>query len=213
MSYIEVIDVNKTINKIQLINNVSLSINKGEAIGLVGNNGSGKTVLMKLISGLFSPSSGNIIIDGKRLGKDITFPESMGLMIETPGFIAAYSGYRNLKLLADIKRKIYKADVRMAMRTVGLDPDERKHVSKYSLGMRQRLAIAQAIMEDPQLLILDEPFNGLDRNGIEEMRKLMCSLKKSGKTILLSSHSKEDIKVICDRVYTMEDGRIFHSPR
>ena len=208
MAYVEVHSVSKTINNIRLISDVSLSVEKGKTLGLVGHNGSGKTVLMKMISGLFAPSEGHIFVNGKELGKDADFPESMGIIIENPGFIAAYSGYRNLKLLAGIKKKARRDDIRDAMKTVGLDPDCRKHVSKYSLGMRQRLAIAQAIMKKPELLILDEPFNGLDSSGVAEMREVLRKCKRKGQTIIMSSHCEDDINALCDEVYLMEGGRL-----
>ena len=135
-----------------------------------------------------------------RFPKDCDFPESVGLIIETPGFIPYYSGFRNLKLLADLHGKISKSDISKTMEQVGLDPNLKRHVRKYSLGMRQRLGLAQAIMEDPDLLILDEPMNGLDKDGVKDMRKYLLDLKAKGKTIIITSHSAEDIEVLCDTV-------------
>ena len=175
---------------------------------LIGPPGSGKTMLMKCICGFVKPTSGEIAVDGKRVGKDVDFPDDMGIIIETPGFIPYYSGYKNLKLLAGLKNKIGKEQVRESMKQVGLDPDLRRHVRKYSLGMRQRLGLAQAIMENPKILILDEPFNGLDKEGVKEMREYLLSYKEQGKTILICSHSAEDIEVLCETVHEMDKGAI-----
>lgn len=192
----------------QVLSDVSASFPTGRIHGLVGRNGSGKTVLLKCISGLVPLSGGSITIEGKRIGRDIEMPPSMGAIIETPGFLPNYSGYNNLAFLAGIKGRIGKQQIRDAMGRVGLDPDSRKWVSKYSLGMRQRLGIAQAIMEDPDLLILDEPMNGLDNQGVKEIRRLLLALRAQGKTILLASHDPVDIEELCDRVYEMDAGKI-----
>lgn len=163
-------------------------------------------MLMKCICGFIKPTSGEIIVDNKRVGKDIDFPDDMGIIIETPGFIPYYSGYKNLKLLAGLKNTIGKNEVRESMKQVGLDPDLKRHVRKYSLGMRQRLGLAQAIMENPRILILDEPFNGLDKDGVADMRKYLLDLKGQGKTIIIASHSAEDIEILCDTVSEMDKG-------
>ncbi|MBQ8120897.1 MAG: ATP-binding cassette domain-containing protein, partial [Ruminococcus sp.] len=147
-----------------------------------------------------------ITVDTKRVGPDVDFPKDMGIIIETPGFIPYYSGYKNLKLLAGLNNIIGKNEVREAMQKVGLDPDLKRHVKKYSLGMRQRLGLAQAIMEDPKILILDEPFNGLDKDGVKEMREYLLSYKEQGKTIIIASHSSEDIDILCDTVSEMDKG-------
>ena len=189
-----------------VLKEVNLDLEAGSVYGIVGNNGSGKTVLMKCICGFLTVTTGTIRVFGKQIGKDIDFPESLGVIIETPGFLTNLTGRRNLEILADMKREITKADIRVVLKKVGLDPDMKKPVAKYSLGMRQRLGIAQAIMEDPQLLILDEPFNGLDKNGVQEIRKILLELKAEGKTILLASHNEEDIRILCDEVYEMDGG-------
>ncbi len=165
-------------------------------------------MLMKCICGFIKPTSGEITVNGKRVGKDVDFPKDMGIIIETPGFIPYYSGYKNLKLLADLTGKIGKAEIIQSMRQVGLDPNLKRHVRKYSLGMRQRLGLAQAIMEDPSILILDEPFNGLDKDGVSEMRGYLLELKQRGKTMLICSHSAEDIDVLCDTVCEMDKGHL-----
>lgn len=189
------------------LNGISAEFERGEIHGIIGRNGSGKTVMMKCICGLMHPDSGTISVKGRLVGKDVDIAEGVGAIIEAPGFLPNYSGYRNLKFLADINGKIGKSEVLNALKTVGLDPNSSKPVGKYSLGMRQRLGLAQAIMENPDILILDEPMNGLDRKGVESMRALLLNLKSEGKTILLCSHSSEDIDVLCDTVREMEDGR------
>ena len=208
MDIIDVKNVNLTIGKTQILKDINVSFEQGMIHGLIGRNGSGKTMLMKCICGFIKPTSGEITVDGKRVGKDVDFPQNMGIIIETPGFIPYYSGYKNLKLLAGLNNKIGKVQVRESMRQVGLDPDLRRHVRKYSLGMKQRLGLAQAIMENPDLLILDEPFNGLDKDGVKEMREYLLSYKEQGKTILICSHSAEDISVLCETVHEMDKGVI-----
>ena len=198
--------VTKTFKKAVLVQEVTAEFRQGEITGIVGRNGSGKTVLFKMICGLLQPTAGKITVNGKQIGKDVDFPESIGVIIETPGFLPFQSGYRNLMEIAGINHKIRKEEVREAMRQVGLNPDSRKPVGKYSLGMRQRLGIAQAIMENPDVLVLDEPMNGLDETGVEEIRKLFLGLKESGRTLLIASHNKEDIEVLCDKVYRMDGG-------
>lgn len=187
---------------------VSVQLERGKIYGIVGNNGSGKTVFMKCICGLLPATSGRIWVGGKEIGKEIDFPESLGVIIETPGFLSGLTGRKNLEILADLRKKIDRTGIEEAMRKVGLDPDMKKQVSKYSLGMRQRLGIAQAIMENPEFLVLDEPFNGLDHRGVEEIRRLLKDLKKEGKTMILASHNAEDIKVLCDEVYEMDAGNL-----
>ena len=196
-----------TIKDVNILDHVSIKCEAGMVCGLVGRNGSGKTMLMKSILGFVRPDSGTITVLGKRIGSDVDYAPDTGIIIETPGFIGYYSGYRNLRLLADINHKIDDKRIREVMSFVGLDPDAKKAVSKYSLGMRQRLGLAQAIMEEPKLLVLDEPFNGLDNEGVVDMRKCLLGLKEKGVTILLASHSKEDIGVLCDSVYEMEHGK------
>ena len=199
--------VYKSFGKEDVLVDVNLTISPGSIVGVVGNNGCGKTVLMKCICGFMKPDRGIIRVGGKRVGKDCDFPDSLGIIIETPGFIPDMSGFRNLKSLASLKGLIGKKEITAVLEKVGLVPNMHKAVTKYSLGMRQRLGIAQAIMEDPAVLILDEPFNGLDKTGVAEMRELLISLKQSGKAILLASHNAEDIRMLCDVVYEMEVHR------
>ena len=205
---IEVRGLSLTIGKTAILNDVTVSLEAGKIHGLIGRNGSGKTMLMKCICGFIRPTRGVVVVDGKRVGKDVDFPKNMGIIIETPGFIPYYSGYKNLKLLAGLRNKIGKEEIIQAMERTGLDPKLKRHVKKYSLGMRQRLGLAQAIMEDPDILILDEPMNGLDKDGVEDMRRYLIDLREQGKTILIASHSSEDISVLCDSVYEMDAGVI-----
>lgn len=203
---IEISRVTKYFGPDQVLKEINLFLERGRVYGIVGNNGSGKTVLMKCICGFLTTTTGTIRVFGKQIGKDVDFPESLGVIIETPGFLTNLTGRRNLEILADMQKKINRADIRIVLEKVGLDPDMKKPVAKYSLGMRQRLGIAQAIMEDPELLILDEPFNGLDKNGVAEIRKILLELKAAGRTILLASHNEEDIRILCDEVYEMDGG-------
>ena len=201
-------NVSLILNKRQILSHISLELHNGKIYGLVGNNGCGKTMLMKCICGFVHPTEGKIEADGKVIGKDVDYLPDAGIILETPGFIGYYSGLQNLKVLAGINHKIGQEQIRDAMRRVGLDSDLKLAVKKYSLGMRQRLGLAQAIMENPSVLILDEPMNGLDRKGVEEMRRLLLSLKALDKLIIIASHNAEDIEVLCDRVYEMDSGVI-----
>lgn len=197
--------VYKSFGMEQILTDVSMKVLPGKIFGIVGNNGSGKTVLMKCICGFLKPDSGIVRVNGKIVGKACDFPEDLGVIIETPGFLPNLTGYQNLKILASLKGIIGKKEIREVLLQVGLDPDMRKPVGKYSLGMRQRLGIAQAIMEKPKVLILDEPFNGLDKTGVGHMRDLLQELKGQRKAILLASHNAQDIEVLCDEVHDMED--------
>lgn len=203
---VSVQNVSRDFGQERVLHNVSRDFEAGKIHGIVGNNGSGKTVLMKCICGFLIPTEGRIIVNGKHIGVDVDFPQDLGLIIETPGFLPNLSGLKNLEILASLNRKIGLSEVAGAIRRVGLDPLMKKPVSKYSLGMRQRLGIAQAIMENPTLLILDEPLNGLDKHGVKEMRTLIRGLRDEGKTILLASHNQGDIDELCDTVCEMDAG-------
>ena len=203
---IKVENLKLKIKKTEILKNINISFDSGKIHGLIGRNGSGKTMLMKCICGFIKPTSGEIHVNDKKVGKDCDFPDNLGIIIETPGFIPYYSGYKNLKLLADLNKKIDSDKIKETMQKVGLDPNLRRHVKKYSLGMRQRLGLAQAIMENPDILILDEPMNGLDKEGVADMRKYLLELKENGKTILIASHSSEDIEILCDTVCEMDKG-------
>jgi ABC-2 type transport system ATP-binding protein len=188
--------------------NVNMSVERGKITGIIGRNGSGKTVLFKCICGFMPLTWGKVTVDGKEIGRDVDVPRDMGIIIEAPGFLPHYSGFRNLKFLTQIQRKIDNEKIRNTMEIVGLDWKNKKAVGKYSLGMRQRLGIAQAIMEDPAFLVLDEPMNGLDRQGVGEMRELLLKLKGQGKTLLLASHDANDIEILCDMVYEIDSGAV-----
>ncbi|MBQ3164592.1 MAG: ABC transporter ATP-binding protein [Lachnospiraceae bacterium] len=203
---IDIQNATKKVKEKNLIEDINLQIRKGSIVGIIGKNGSGKTVLLKCICGFMKLTSGKIDVRGKRIGGSAGLAEGIGILIENPGFLNGYSGYHNLKFLADIERKIGKTEIRQYMELVGLDPDSRKPVKHYSVGMRQRLAIAQAIMEEQDILILDEPMNGLDSVGVNDMRKIFLDLKQKGRTIILTSHIKEDIDILCDEVYVMDSG-------
>ncbi len=203
---IRVQNVSKDFGQERVLKDVTRDFESGKIHGIVGNNGSGKTVLMKCICGFLLPTEGKVIVNGKRVGRDMDFPPDLGLIIETPGFLPQMSGARNLEILASLNRKIGLKEIAASIRRVGLDPLLKKPVGKYSLGMRQRLGIAQAIMEDPALLVLDEPLNGLDKHGVLEMRALIKNLRNEGKTILLASHNQSDIDELCDTVCEMDAG-------
>lgn len=204
---VKVENVTKYFKQEKVLDDVNMNLETGHIYGIVGKNGAGKTVLFKIIAGFIKPSSGKVTVAGKIIGVDRDFPDSLGLIIETPGFLSQYNAYQNLLYLANINNKISKEDIKEAIRMVGLDPDRNKKVGKFSLGMRQRLGIAQAIMENPNLIILDEPMNGLDKKGIEDVKELLLKLKGDGKTILMASHYAEDME-ICDEVFQMEDGKL-----
>ena len=189
-----------------MLADVNLECRQGEITGIIGRNGAGKTVLFKAICGLLSLDSGEILIGGKKRQADIL--PSAGVIIEEPAFLKNYSGMQNLEYLYMLNNKDDRVHLETVLEKVGLDAKSKKHVGRYSMGMRQRLAIAQAIMEDPAFLILDEPFNGLDNQGVKEIRELFLELKKEGKVILLASHNPEDIRILCDQVYSMEAGRL-----
>lgn len=203
---ISVQSVSKSFGEAEVLHEVSHDFESGKIHGIVGNNGSGKTVLMKCICGFLLPTKGRILVYGRQVGRDMDFPEDAGIIIETPGFLPDLTGMKNLELLASLRRRIKKEAIRQAIARVGLDPDMKKPVGKYSLGMRQRLGIAQAIMENPSLLILDEPLNGLDKVAVVQMRSLIRELREQGKTIILASHNQQDIEELCDTVCEMDAG-------
>lgn len=203
---VDIKNVTKQYGANKVLKDVSMTCETGKIYGLIGRNGSGKTVLLKCVCGLVIPTSGEVSVWGQSVGKDVDFPENIGFIIESPGFLLQESGLSNLKHLASIRGKIGIDEIRESMNTVGLDPDLKLHVGKYSMGMRQRLGIAQAIMEKPDLLILDEPMNGLDNQGVEHIRSVLLSLKEQGVTIVLASHFKEDVSYLCDEVYEMDAG-------
>lgn len=191
-----------------VLERINLQLDEGKIYGIIGRNGSGKTMLLRVLCGLVRPSEGEVWVLGREIGRAGAFPDEVGAVIETPGFLPQYSGLKNLKLLASLRNRIDEDDIKEAIRLVGLDPENKKPVRTYSLGMRQRLGLAQAIMEKPRLLLLDEPSNGLDQEGVRDLRILLQNLRSKGVTILLTSHSREEIETLCDAVYYMERGRL-----
>lgn len=200
--------VSKVFGKDVVLEDVNLSFYQGKIYGIVGNNGSGKTVLMKCICGFYLPSKGSVYVENKKIGVEVDFPKHIGVIIETPGFLGGLTGRKNLGILANVRHRITKHEIGQVLQRVGLEPNLKKSVSKYSLGMRQRLGIAQAIMEEPNILILDEPFNGLDKHGVAEIRNLLLELKEQGKCILLASHNEKDIQMLCDQVIELDGGEV-----
>ena len=205
---IEVKNVYKSFKNIEVLHDVSLQADKGSICGIIGRNGSGKTVLFKCICGFLQTDRGEIQIEGKAVGRDKSTLSNLGIIIESPGFLRHYSGYKNLEFLMGLNGKPDREKINDVLDLVGLAEQKNKKVGKYSMGMRQRLGIAQAIMEDQNILILDEPMNGLDNQGVEDMRQLLLKLKEKGNTILLASHNQGDIRQLCDFVYEMDLGRI-----
>lgn len=203
---IDLIDISKSFKKECVLKEISHSFESGKIHGIIGFNGSGKTVMFKCICGFLRPDYGSIRVFGKQIGKEVDFPESLGMIIESPGFLTHLTGYANLKRLADLQKKIGKNEILEAMERVGLDPHSKKKIGQYSLGMRERLGIAQAIMESPDLLILDEPFNGLDKRGVTEVCELFEELREQGKTILLAAHNMPDMEGLCDTICEMDAG-------
>lgn len=203
---IQIEHLSKTYDMEEVLRDITVEFKPSTIYGLVGANGCGKTTLMRCICGFTHPTSGNVTVAGKQIGKDVDFAPKTGIIIEAPGFLPHYSGLRNLQILASISGGADKARAAIVMRQVGLDPSDKKPVGKYSLGMRQRLGIAQAIMEDPNILMLDEPFNGLDKSAMVEIRNLFQDLKRKGKLIILVSHYAQEIVDNCDIVYEIVRG-------
>ncbi len=205
---IEIKELSKVLSGNKVVDNVNITMESGKVYGLCGYNGCGKTMLMRLIAGLIRPTNGTISYDGKILGKHLDFPPSIGILIENPAFLDSRSGFDNLKLLASIKGKADKNTVSASIRRVGLDPDDKKKYRKYSLGMKQRLGIAAAVMESPDLIILDEPTNALDSDGVEITQKLIREERERGALIIMTCHDREILENMCDVIYTIEHGKI-----
>ena len=200
-------NVSKKIQGITVLDCANLYMESGNIYGLLGRNGSGKTMLMRAICGLIRPSEGIITIDGAQQWKDFSYPADLGMLIETPNFLPDFTGYDNLEMLSSIRKKITKKEIRNALEKVGLNPDDKRNTRKYSLGMRQRLGIACAIMENPRLLVLDEPFNGLDVDGYELMQNIILEEKQKGTLIILACHNREELENLSDVIYKVEQGR------
>lgn len=205
---IQVVEVTKRIRKNLILDNVSLEMESGKIYGLQGPNGSGKTMLMRLLCGLIKANKGKVLIDGKEIGKDIDFPESVGLLIENPAFWGNYTGLKNLELLAELQKRIDTEQIRETISDVGLDPDDKRHFSKYSLGMKQRLGIAAAIMEKPEIILLDEPTNALDERGVAEICDLIRREKERGALIVIACHDADILEDLADEIYTIYEGKV-----
>ena len=201
-------DYCKSFKSAEVLKNINLTLESGKVIGLKGKNGSGKTMLMRAISGLILPTSGKVYINDKELGRHISFPPSIGILIENPSFISNYTGFKNLKILASIQNRISDDEIRDAIRKVGLDPDDKRTFKKYSLGMKQRLGIAAAIMERPDIVILDEPINALDEAGAGLIKGLLDELKANGSLIIIACHDPEELNYLSDEIYEIYDGEI-----
>ena len=208
MEQIVVKEATKRLRNRIVLDNVSLTLDQGGIYGFFGSNGSGKTMLFRAICGLIRLTNGEIDVFGEKIGVDASFPKNLGVIIETVGFWGEYTGFKNLKMLAAIRNKINDDKIKTAISRVGLDPYDRRSFKKYSLGMKQRLAIAQAVMEYPELLVLDEPTNALDEDGVELIRNVILEEQQRGATVLIASHNKEDIKSLCSRQFKMTEGKL-----
>lgn len=206
--YIEVKNVTKKIGSNTVLSGINVGMNTGKIYGLKGKNGSGKTMLMRIISGLITATEGEVVIGGKILGKDMSFPESIGLLIENPAFLPSYSGFDNLKMIASIKNIISDEEIKAVIERVGLDPEDKKKYKKYSLGMKQKLGIACAIMEKPDIIILDEPVNAVDEEGVKIIREILDELKKEDKVVILACHDKEELFYLSDEIIEIDGGII-----
>ncbi|SDZ68267.1 ABC-2 type transport system ATP-binding protein [Evansella caseinilytica] len=212
MTKIELEGVYKIVKGVSVIHDISMTITSGQVTGLRGVNGSGKTMLMRLIAGLILPTKGTIKIDGKVLGKDISFPESIGILLENPAFLNRYSGFQNLRMLASIRNNIGDAQINHALHTVGLDAiSSQKKYKKYSLGMKQRLGIAGAIMEQPEIVILDEPTNSLDANGVEQVKHIVRHEKERGAVVILACHDTDILDELADEIHYLENGAVIQT--
>lgn len=205
---IEVKNFSKSIGKIKVLENINVCLNSGNIYGIVGKNGSGKTMFLRMIAGLILPTFGEVRAGGKVLGKDISFPEHLGVLLEKPSFLPHLTGYENLQMLAKIRNITANEEIQSLMKLFDLDWKSKKKFKEYSLGMKQKLGIIQAIMENQQIIILDEPFNALDESSVETLRKVLEKLKAEGKLIVMTSHHKEDIHLLCDYTYTMTEGKM-----
>jgi ABC-2 type transport system ATP-binding protein len=207
-AYLTVEHLSKEMKKQPILTEINLSLAKGKIYGFRGKNGSGKTMLFRALCGLILPTTGTVTVGGAELGKEISFPPSVGVLIEYPGFLNSYTGFKNLKMLAGLNNIIDDERIKESIQLVGLDPEDKRKYRKYSLGMKQRLGLAQAIMEEPDLIILDEPTNALDTDGIAELKNVLLELKAKNKCILIASHDKEELDFLSDEIFMMEKGKI-----
>ena len=212
MSVIQLNKISKSFRGVRLFEEASAVFEKGKIHGLVGPNGSGKSVLFRMICGFLLPDRGIIEIDPAYRRGTQGFPDSFGIMIDRPGYLAGQTGYENLRRLAQIRGLIGTEEIRRSMKAVGLDPDLRQKMRHYSLGMKQKIALAQSFMEGQQVLILDEPFNALDERSVQQVRELLLAFRAEGRTVLLTSHHRDDIEMLCDEVYRIEDGKLERQP-
>lgn len=208
MTDIKIENVSKKIKSNMILKNIDMELTSGHIYGFRGKNGCGKTMLMRCICGLIIPTEGKIIINGKELHKDIKIPESIGALIENPAFLPQYTGFKNLKMLASLKGKVSDEEVKLAIKRAGLDPDDKRTYKKYSLGMKQKLGIANAIMGEPDIIVLDEPINALDEISVENVKKVFLELKEKGKLIIAACHDREELEYLCDIIYELKDGEI-----
>ena len=208
---IEISEYTKKFKKNIVLDNISLTMQSGNIYGLQGHNGSGKTMLMRAICGLILPDSGYIKIDGKRLGKDISFPESLGFLLESPSFLGNFSALENLKKLSSLKNKTNEETLCQLLLQVGLDPYDKKKYKKFSLGMKQKLGIACAIMDSPNLILLDEPFNALDKDSVQTIKKIILRLRTPNRIIILSCHNKNDLMQLSDIIFELDNGKLITS--
>ena len=208
MSEIKIEDLSKQIKGALILDKVSITLASGKIYGLRGKNGSGKTMLMRAMAGLLIPDSGSVIINGKTLHKDISFPESIGILIENPSFLPQYTGFKNLKLLAGLTGGISDEDIKTALDRVGLDPEDKRTYRKYSLGMKQKLGIANAIMGEPDIIILDEPINALDEESVKKIKKVLLEIRDKDKLIIIACHDREELEYLSDIIYEIKDGSI-----
>lgn len=208
MSEIKIEDLSKSIKGALILDKVSITLTSGKIYGLRGKNGSGKTMLMRAMAGLLIPDSGSVIINGKTLHKDISFPESIGILIENPSFLPQYTGFKNLKLLAGLTGGISDEEIKTALDRVGLDPEDKRTYRKYSLGMKQKLGIANAIMGEPDIIILDEPINALDEESVKKIKKVLLEIRDKDKLIIIACHDREELEYLSDIIYEIKDGSI-----
>ncbi len=208
---IEVKNYTKEIRKKTVLSNINAVFESGKIYGLHGRNGSGKTMLLRAVCGLILPTDGGVYIDGRLVGKEIEFPESVGIIIEHMSLLDEYNAFDNLKMLAKIKNIAGDDDIRNVLETVGLDPDDKKKVRAFSLGMKQKLNVAQAVMEKPKLLLLDEPTNALDEESVKKVREILSNMKNNGSLIIIASHNKEDLEVLCDEIIEIYEGKIVNN--
>ncbi len=205
---IKIKNVSKKIKREQVLDRVTLTFNEGHIYGITGRNGSGKTMLLKTICGFVVPDDGEVIVDGENIFKTSGFPKDTRAMFDSSNYLNDLSGYENLELLASIQNKITKKEIDETLEQVKLTTEKNKKFGKYSLGMKQKVGIAQVLMEDPKIMIFDEPFNGLDDNSAKNIRKILKKKKEEGKIIIIATHVKEDIENLCDIIYRMDKGKV-----